>query len=161
MCSNLVTAKLYPLDRVVGSTKCGKERCEVRVTVSETKTFTRNVTGKTYKINHKLNCDDNCFIYFLFCKCCGKQYVGETTDSSRYRWNNYKDNGRKHSRKESRMQERLLKCFNSMIHNGFLNNVSIALIDKTDGKNPKNRKDYWRRTLKTYTAFGLNTEDNV
>ena len=25
----LVRAKLYPLDRVVGSSKCGKKRCEV------------------------------------------------------------------------------------------------------------------------------------
>ena len=45
--------------------------------------------------------------------------------------------------------------------NGFLNNVSITLIDKTDGKNPKKRKDYWRRTLKTYSLFGLNVEDSV
>ena len=102
--SYLVRAKLYPLDRVVGSTKCGKKRCEVCMNVSETNTFTSNVTGETYKINHKLTCDDNCLIYLLSCKCCGKQYVGETTDSFRYRWNNYKDNDRKHSRKESCMQ---------------------------------------------------------
>ena len=124
--SYLVRAKLYPLDRVVGSTKCGKKRCEVCMNVSETNTFTSNVTGETYKINHKLTCDDNCLIYLLSCKCCGKQYVGETTDSFRYRWNNYKDNDRKHSRKESCMQEHLFKHFNSMGHNGFLNNVSIT-----------------------------------
>ena len=29
-----------------------------------------------------------------------------------------------------------------MGHNGFLNNVSITLIDKADGKNPKKREDY-------------------
>ena len=48
------------------------------------------------------------------------------------------------------MQEHLFKHFSSMGHNGFLNNLSITLIDKTDGKNPKKREDYWRRTLKTY-----------
>ena len=37
--SYLVRAKLYPLDRVVGSTKCGKKRCEVCVNVSKTNTF--------------------------------------------------------------------------------------------------------------------------
>ena len=68
---------------------------------------------------------------------------------------------RKHSRKESCMQEHLFKHFNSMGHNGFLNNVSITLIDKTDGKNPKKRDDCWRRTLKTYSTFGLNVEDSV
>ena len=73
--------------------------------VSETKLFTSNVTGETYKINHKLTCDDNLLIYLLSCKCCGKQYVEETTCSFRYRWNNYTDNDRNHSRKESYMQE--------------------------------------------------------
>ena len=45
---------------------------------------------------------------------------------------------------------RHFKHFNSMGHNDFLNNVSITLIDKTDGRNPRKREDYWRRTLKTY-----------
>ena len=66
-----------------------------------------------------------------------------------------------HSRKESCMQEHLFKHVNSMGHNGFLNNVSITLTDKTDGKNPIKREDYWRRTLKTYSPFGLNVEDSV
>ena len=113
-------AKLYPLDRVVGSTKCGKKRCEVCVNVSETNSFTSNITGETHKTNHKLNCDDNCLIYLLSCKHYGKQYVGETTDIFRYRWNNFKCNDKKHSRKETCMQEYLVKHFN-MEHNGFLN----------------------------------------
>ena len=70
--SYLVRAKLYPLERVVKSTKCGKKRCEVCINVSETNTFTSDVTGETYKINYKLTCDDNCLIYLLSCKCCGK-----------------------------------------------------------------------------------------
>ena len=73
--------------------------CEVCMNISETNTFTSNVTGETYKTNHKLTCDDNYLIYLLSCKCCGKQYVGETTDKFRYRWNSYKDNDKKHSRK--------------------------------------------------------------
>ena len=56
--------------------------------VSEAKTFTSNVTGETYEINHKLTCDGNYLIYLLSCKCCEKQNVGKTTDSFRYRWNN-------------------------------------------------------------------------
>ena len=63
--SYLVRAKLYTLDRVVGSTKCGKKRCEVCRNVSETNRFTSNVTGETYKINHKLNCDDNCLMMMI------------------------------------------------------------------------------------------------
>ena len=78
--SYLVRAKLYPLERKVGSEKCGKSRCEVCLNIQETDTFTSTTTGESFKINHKLNCDDNCLIYLLICKCCGKQYVGETTD---------------------------------------------------------------------------------
>ena len=152
---------MNPLDRIEESKKCDKKRCEVCMNVSETNKCTSNVTGKTYKINNKLTCDDNCLIYLCSCKCCGKQYVGETTDSFRYRWNNYKDNDRKHSRKESFLQEHLFKHFNSTGHNGFLNNVSVTLIDETDGKNPRKREDYWRRTLKTYSHIGLNVEYSV
>ena len=77
--------------------------------------------------NHKLNYDDNCLIYLLSCKCCEKQYVWEATDNFRYRWNNFKDNDRKHSRKENFMQEYLLKNFNSMEHNGFLKELTLQL----------------------------------
>ena len=159
--SYLVRAKLYPLGRTVGSKKCGKSRCEVCLNVEETDTFTSSVTGETFKINHKLNCDDKCLIYLLTCKCCGKQYVGETTDEFRLRWNNYKSNDRKFVQNQACMQEHLFKHFNSNGHDGFLKNVSIILIDKTDGKDPKKREYYWQRTLKTYTPFGLNIEDSV
>ena len=69
-----------------------------------------------------------------------------------YRWNNFKYNDSKHFCKVICMQEHLFKHFNSMRHKVFLINVSITLIHKTDGKNPKKREDYWRRTLKT--CFG-------
>ena len=82
--------------------------------------------------------------------CCGKQYVWERTDSLKYRWNKYKDTDRKHYPEKSCMQEDLFKHFKSVGHNSFLN-----------GKNPKKREDYWRRTLKTYSPFELNVEDSV
>ena len=78
--SYLVRAKLYPLGRKVGSEKCGKSRCKVCFNIQETDAFTSTTTGKSFKINHKLYCDDNCLIYLLPCKCCGKQYVEETID---------------------------------------------------------------------------------
>ena len=63
--SYLVRAKLYPLDRVVGSTKCGNKRSEVCMNVSNTNTFVSSATGETYKIDRKLTCDDNCLISVL------------------------------------------------------------------------------------------------
>ena len=56
------------------------------------------------------------------------------------------------------MQEHLLEHFKSEGRSGFLGNVSITFIDKTDGKDPKRRKSYWMRKRKTYAPFGLNIE---
>ena len=52
-------------------------------------------------------------------------------------------------------------CMQEHLFGGFLGNVSIALIDKTDGKDPKRVENYWIRTLKTYVSFGLNIEDSI
>ena len=55
----------------------------------------------------------------------------------------------------------MFEHFKSEGHGGFLGNVSITLIDKTDRKDPKRRENYWMRTLTTYAPFGLNIEDSV
>ena len=46
-------------------------------------------------------------------------------------------------------------------HNGLLEDVAITLIDKTDGRDPKNRENYWMRTMKTLALDGLNIEECV
>ena len=66
----LVRPKIYAIERSVGSFKCVKKRCEVCENVNKTKKFTSSVTLKIYKINHKLNCDDKCLIYFWTCNKC-------------------------------------------------------------------------------------------
>ena len=158
--SYLVSAKLYPMERNTGSCKCKGNRCQVCLNVSETETFTSTVTHTSYKINHSFDCNDKCLIYLLTCKTCLKQYVGSTTDCFRYRWNNYKCNDRKYARGEACFQEHLFEHFNSEGHNGFLHDVSVTLIDKTDAKNPIKREHYWRHTLKTLAPYGLNVEDD-
>ena len=88
--SYLVRAKLYPIERSVGSFKCNRKRCQVCLNVTETKTFSSTVTKKEYIINQKFNCIDKCLIYLLTCKKCMLQYVGKTVDEFRLRWNNCK-----------------------------------------------------------------------
>ena len=56
------------------------------------------------------------------------------------------------------MQENLFEHFYSDGHNGFLEDDAITLIDKTDDRDPKNRENYWMRTLKTLAPEGLNIE---
>ena len=156
--SHLVRAKLYPLERKFGSEKCGRSRCDVCLNIEETDTFTSTTTGESFKIIHQLNCDDNCLIYLLACKCCGKQYAGETTDEFRVRLQSI---DRKNARNEACTQENLFEHFQSEGHSSFLGIVSITLIDKTDGKDPKRRENYCMRALKTYAPFELNNEDSV
>ena len=103
-------------------------------------TFYSTVTGETFQINHELNFDNKCLIYLLKCNVCNKQYIGETTDAFRRRWNKYKDNDKKIQRNESCMQQHLYEHFYSEGCNGFLGNVSVSLVDKTDGSQPKKRE---------------------
>ena len=73
--SYLVLPKLYSLQRNIGSSKSGKQRCEVCDNVTDTSIFSSTVTEDTFKINHKIkNCDDKCLIYLVTCKQCNKQY---------------------------------------------------------------------------------------
>ena len=96
--SRLVRAKLFPIERTVGSFRCGSKRCEVCKYITETDTFTSSVTGETQGILEG--------------------------------------------------------------HTEFLD-VSITLIDKTDGSNPTKRENYWMQTLKAFAPDGLNVVDSV
>ena len=66
-----------------------------------------------------------------------EKYAGEIIDEFHLRWNNYKSKGIKNARIEACMKKHLLEHFKSKSFDGFLGNVSIKLIDKTDGKDPK------------------------
>ena len=159
--SYLVRAKLYPLERTVGSVRCKGKRCQICHNVKETKTFTSTTTGKIFKINHKLNCNDTCLVYLLTCNVCLKQCVGQTVEEFRYRWNNYKNNGPNYQEYGTCTQQHLFEHFSEEGHHSFLEDVSITLIDKTDPSNPLQRENYWRCILKTMAPWGLNIEDCV
>ena len=89
--SYLVRATLYPVERSVGSFNCKRSRCQICTYVNGTDSFTSTVTGEIYKINHKLDCMENCLIYLLTCNKCRKQYVDQTVDTFCNRWNNLTD----------------------------------------------------------------------
>ena len=97
-------------------------------------------------------------MYLLPSNKCKKQNAGQTTDNFRGRWNNYKSKSKSFKRGEKRIQVHLHKHFESEGHAEFLDDVSITLIDKTDGSNPIKRENYWMQTLKTYAPYGLVVE---
>ena len=68
-----------------------------------------------------------------------------------------KKNNRKAERGIEHIQADLFEHFTSHGHNGFLQDCTITLTDKTDGTDPTRRQDYWRRVLKTVSPYVLNT----
>ena len=90
-----------------------------------------------------------------------KQYEGETTDAFQKRWDNYENNARKFLRVKHCMQQHLFEYFQSPRDTGFVGDVCITFIDKTDPFIPTKREDYWRQTLKTLALQGLNIEESV
>lgn len=132
------------LDRILRSTKCDKKHCEVCMNVCQLSKFTssatkdHNVTGETHKTNHKLICDDTCFIYRFSFKAKLRTFCEE-----RY------------------VQRCLFNYFNSMGNNDFLKHIPITLFIIADGKAPKKKTDYWRRNFKTCSPFGLDAEDSA
>ena len=60
--------------------------------------FSSKVTGTSYSINHRLDCNFRNVVYLVSCKVCGLQYVGSTTTKFRLRFNNHKSRLRAHSK---------------------------------------------------------------
>ena len=86
--SYLVGGKLYPINRRVGRYKCGTKCCEVCKYITNTDTFTSNVTRETFKINKRFDCNNKCLAYLMTCNRRKKQCTGQTTDHVCSGWNN-------------------------------------------------------------------------
>ena len=93
---------------------------------------------------------------------CGKRDLGNTTDHFRIRWNNYKSDIRKAEggNMENVKQKFLQSHFSQRDHQGFLKDVEVRLIDKTEASDPTKRVFYWMRTLITLYPDGLNIESD-
>ena len=52
------------------------------------------------------------------------------------------------------MQPLVFGHFSSNDYNGFLEDCSITLIDKTDGSDPTRTEEYWRRVQKMLLHMG-------
>ena len=91
---------------------------------------------------------------------CLSQYVGQTVDIFRKRWNNFKSNGRKYIVGELYMEKHIFEHFNNEGHTGFSENDSVTFIDKTKSQNPE-KNNYWIHTLKNMVSWDLNILSNV
>ena len=124
----LVRAKMYP----VGSKNRGSKRSEVCINVNETSTFKSTVTGETFIINQKFDCNARFLVYLLTCRRCKIQYVCHAMDQLLSRWNNYKSDPVKYGRGGSCVKQHLFNYSCTSGHAGFLDDVSKTFIYKTD-----------------------------
>ena len=77
--------------------------------MNERNTFSSTTTGETYKTNNQFNCNSKHLVHLLTCRICLEQYVGQTVEEFRLRWNNYKSNDCKYQNLESCMQQHLFE----------------------------------------------------
>ena len=129
--------------------------------MKETSTFNSLKDGEEYVINHEFNCDSKCIVYLLTCKVCSKQYVGQTTQRFRERWNLYRQHNNLAIKGEDAYQKQFHLHFEDESHNGLFNDVEITFIDKTDSEEPKIREKFWIYKLKTLAPNGLNSTTKV
>ena len=94
---SLVRSKVKKAREVsVGMSKCNKSRCQICNYVDEAKEF---LEGKVkYYINYNFDCDSAGVIYLIYCRKCGKKYVGSTITSFRKRFNNHKSSMNRYGR---------------------------------------------------------------
>ena len=70
----------------------GGSRCKTCKHLVVGNSFASNVTGKSYNIScprGSISCGTKNVIYVISCKKCGVQYVGETSQTLRGRFNNH------------------------------------------------------------------------
>ena len=97
-------------------------------------------------------------VYLLECRICSKQYVGSTNTKFRQRFNNYKCFSKKFDRGVSVPQRDFFQHFREEGHSGFLDDVSVRLIDRLYDGN-RRRKLFWQFELDSFVPGGLNSKE--
>ena len=65
--SYLVRAKVYALERTVGSYKCKAKRCQVCNNITEANSLTGSSDQTNFMINHRPDYNERCLIYLITC----------------------------------------------------------------------------------------------
>ena len=128
-----------------------------------TKTFTSNLTNKTYNIYHKTNCKSKNVIYLLQCTLCSLQYVGKFETPFNLRLKNYRH------RVKSTASEKLppVEEHFRLPHHNFFIHAKFTIIEQIEKSSLDNitliletHEDNWILRLKTLHPDGLNSKLN-
>ncbi len=151
---------IYNLQKCCRTTSCNKIHCKVCPYVSDERLVCSTTTGQFFAFLHESNCESKNVIYLLSCKKCGIQYVGETMQTVRERFNQHRNSVLK--KKYSTL---LVSHFNQAGHS--TNDMAIRILEKLsddDARLPKAKlkaklieaEDFWIRLLVSAFPFGLN-----
>jgi hypothetical protein len=135
-----------------GSGPCGHQ-CKNCKHMTPTTSFTSTVTKQTYKVKGTMNCDSKNLIYMITCKKCMIQYIGQTGNTLKTRFN-----GHRHDI-TSRKDKQVSNHFNSQDHR--MDDVMItAIMTSSDDVNTRLRhEDAWIRIIRTHRPSGLNIQE--
>ena len=149
-------------EEVTGTSKCGINGCQICNFLRVGRTFRSKTNGKEFSINYNLNCNSKNVVYIITCKICGIQYVGSTTSTFRFRFNNHRNRINAHlklSSENKRNDDFLYRHFHSSRHLG-LKHASIQLTDRAMGERELGEKEgHWMYRLGTLRPQGLFEDD--
>ena len=136
-----------------GYRKCTSNRCSLCNHHSqETNTIQSTSTKQTFQIQDKLTCTSKNIIYVITCKKCNVQYVGETGQMARNRFNHHNSTIR------TNKQTPIGIHFNSIKHeqSDLVFTPVQQLVINTRSERLKAEKN-WNKKLRTHYPWGLNS----
>lgn len=166
-------------DPIAGSSKWGySSGCELSTinrnpcwTCKSTESFSNiqsGSTGGTYPVQGNLHCGTMNVIYVITCILCGMQYVGETGNSVRLRFDQHRKNTYRGQSNLSAVAKHFVTHHKDTSLNETYVPICISPIEQLKNRGSKDenrlarldREYFWIDTLGTATPYGMN-EDRV
>ena len=144
----LVKGKITTSQPTLGfSTKCNKP-CKTCPRMDTSNTIT-SLDGISYKIQGKFTCQSRYIVYVMTCSICGKQYVGETTQTLNKRFRTHESVIRSNS------ENNIAEHFNLINHSPI--SYTVKIVGQEEDKNKRLRlEESWIHLLDTFQPKGLN-----
>ena len=141
-------------------TLCHDKNCPLHGKLIQSKTVRSRVSRRTYHTHGTANCDTPAVVYMIQCKQCGRQYVGQTSQSLRMRFSRHL-RAIKNQHQPGVLQEHFRKNKCAGTHN-----ISIQIlhtITPKEGDTPRDTENalkqlesLWMQRLKSEYPQGLN-----
>ena len=149
---NLVHSQLKRTSKPRKFIKCCRPRCQTCPHVRETNVVENPHTGKKLRITTHADCTSYNVIYLIQCRKCGKQYVGQTSNTVHTRF-------QQHIRdiKTSNSQKTLPLHYTSPNHTGA--DAMLTVVDSASQINERLRlEEAWITCLGSLQPAGLNAK---